>query len=118
MPFNFQDSGFISRNGKHTTVQSEHAISSSFRRSFFVNPKTNPKRMEAKIILTALSWIGVGTYIGGILLNLGNWKSAILFGLGVAFMLVKLARALIKTYQEFKREEIEQQILKKKAKND
>lgn len=109
----FSNNGyFVSRNGKQSQIHRERLISFGVKRSFISNPKTNILGMEAKIILT---WIGFGTYIGGILLNLTNWKSDILFLSGCAFMLLKFIRLTIKTWQSYKREEIEQQILKKRA---
>lgn len=115
MPFNFQDTRPVSRNGKHTTVQSEHAIRSSFVGGSFVNNPTNSKRMEVKVFLTIF---GVLSYIAGIFLNINTWKADILFLCGLAFVLLKFIRLTIRTWQSYKREEIEQQILKKKAKND
>jgi hypothetical protein len=74
--------------------------------------------METKILLTLLSWIGYGSVIGGILLNLATWKSDILFGSGLCFLFLKVVRMVIKIYQGYKREEIEQMILKKKIEED
>lgn len=117
MSINFQDFRFISRNGKHTAVQSEHAFRSSFVRNGYINNATNNKRMETKLFLTVLSWIGLGSYVAGILLNIGTWKSDILAVLGFAFILLKFIRLCLRTWQSYKREEIEQQILKKKIKD-
>lgn len=115
MSFNFQDNRFISRNGKHTAVQSEHALRSSFVRGGHINNPTNNKRMETKLFLTVLSWIGLGSYVAGVLLNIGTWKSDILAILGFAFILLKFIRLTLKTYFEAKKEEIELKILRKKA---
>lgn len=115
MSFDFSDSRFVSRNGQQSSLHREHAIHSSVERGSIFNHKGSPQRMEAKILLTVLSWVGLGAYIGGILLNLANWKSDILFLSGCGFMLLKFIRLTIKTWQSYKREEIEQQILKNKA---
>ena len=118
MPTDFQDSRFISRNGKHTTVQSEHAFRSSFVRGGYIDSPTNNKRMEAKIFLTVLSWVGVGSYVAGIFLNIKTWKADVMFLCGLAFVLLKFIRLTIKTWQSYKREEIEQQILKKQSEEE
>lgn len=115
MSFDISDSRYVSRNGKQSPLHREHAIHSSIKRGSFFNFKASPTGMETKLFLTLLSWIGFGSYLGGILLNLTNWKSDILFLSGCAFMLLKFIRLTIKTYQSYKREEIEQQILKKRA---
>lgn len=115
MPFDFQDSRYISKNGRQSPIHRERIVSDGIKRGSFFNFKASPKRME-KLFLAVLTWIGLGSYIAGILLNIGNWKSLILFALGVAFMFAKLVRYVIKTYHEYKREEIELQILKKKSK--
>lgn len=114
MSFDFSDSRYISRNGQQSPLHREHAIHSSVKRGSIFNHKGSPKRME-KLFITVLTWLGLGAYIGGILLNLANWKSDILFLSGCGFMLLKFIRLTIKTWQSYKREEIEQQILKKKA---
>jgi hypothetical protein len=116
MPFNLSNIGYFSKNGKQSQLHSEHAIYSSARRGSLFNFKASPHRMETKLFLTVLSWIGFSSYIAGIFLNIGSWKSDILFLSGMAFILLKFIRLTIKTWQSYKREEIEQQILKKKVK--
>jgi hypothetical protein len=74
--------------------------------------------METKILLTIGSLIGYSSVIGGILLNLATWKSDILFISGCCFLFLKAIRLVIKIYQGYKREEIEQMILKKKIEED
>lgn len=113
MSFDFQDSRYISKNGKQSSLHSEHAIHSSIKRGSLFNLKASPQRMEMKIFLTV---IGVLTYLGGILFNLNTWKSDLLFLLGLMFMLLKFIRLTIRTWQSYKREEIELRILEKKSK--
>lgn len=115
MSFNFSDRDYISRNGRQSQIHSEHAIFSSIKRGSFLNLKASPKRMETKALIVALSWIGYGSVIGGILLNLSNFKSDILFWVGMVFMVLRVAAFVVKRWQAYKREEIEQLILKKKA---
>ena len=116
MSASFQDRGYISRNGAQSSLHREHAIHSGIKRGSYFNFKASPKRMETNL-LTVFTWIGVGSYIGGILLNLTNWKSDILFWVGFGFVVLKFVGRLIKTWQAYKREEIEQQILKRKIDN-
>ena len=115
MPINFSGSGYISKNGKQSSLHSEHAIHSSVKRGSIFNLKESPKRMEAKFLVTVLSWVGLSSYIAGILLNLNNWKADILFLTGMAFMLLKFIRLTIRTWQDCRREEIEIKVLKKKS---
>lgn len=113
MSFDFSDTGYVSRNGKQSPLHREHAIHSSAKRGSFFNLKASPKRME-KIIIVVFSLIGYGSVIGGILLNLANWKSDVLFISACLFMALKLVRYILRMAQSYRREEIEQQILKKK----
>lgn len=116
MSFDFSDSHSVSRNGKQSPLHREHALHSSIKRGSYFNFKASPKGMETNL-LTALSWIGFGSYVGGILLNLTNLKSNILFWVGFGFVVLKFVGRLIKIWQAYKREEIEQQILKRKIDN-
>jgi len=116
MSFDFQDNSYISRNGRKSSLHRQHALDSSMQRGSHFDFKTSPKRMETKLALTVLSWIGFSSYIAGILLNIGTWKSDILFWSGIIFIILKIIRISIRTWQAYKREEIEQEILKKNAK--
>ena len=116
MQMDFSNSGSVSKNGAKSLSNSEHVIYSTAHRGSFFNFKASPKRMETKLFLTVLSWIGLGSYVGGIFLNLNNWKADILFLCGLGFILLKFIRLTVRTSQSYKREEIEQQILKKKVK--
>lgn len=118
MPINFSNPGYVSKNGKQSPLHGEHAIHGSGKRGGFLNLKANPKRMEAKLFLTVLSWIGLGSYVAGIFLNLKTWKADLLFLCGIAFMLLKFIRLTISTWQSYKREEIEQDILKKQTEEE
>jgi hypothetical protein len=117
MPMGFSDRGYISRNGAKSLDNSEHVIYSTAKRGGIFNIKASPQRME-KLFLTVLSWVGLGSYIGGILLNLSNWKSDILFLAGCGFMLLKFIKLTIRTWQSYRREEIEIKMLKKKSEGD
>lgn len=116
MQTSFQDNGYISKTGRQSQIHSEHVISNSVVRCGFFDLKTSPQRME-KLFLIVLNGIGWGSYISGILLNLASWKSDILFLCGLLFLLLKFIRIVIKTGQSYKREQIEQEILKKKLRD-
>src|SRR6478736_9275129 len=107
----FSNSGYISTNGRQSSIHREHPIYDSVGGRSIFNPSTSHQRMETKILLTVLSYVGYGSVLGGILLNLANWKSDILFGSGLVFLFLKFIRIMIRIYQEYKREEIEQKIL-------
>lgn len=72
--------------------------------------------MEVKVIMAAIMATGMVSYIMGILLNLSNWRSSVLFVLGATFMVVRICVYLAKSYQDYriKEWELEQ---KKKEKN-
>lgn len=114
MPMDFSNSGYISKNGAKSLNNSEHVIYSTTHNSSFSNFKASPQRME-KLFLTVLSWIGLGSYVGGILLNAGTWKADILVVFGGAFLLLKFIRLTLKTWYECRRQEIEIKMLQKKA---
>lgn len=115
MPFNISSSGYISKNGKQSSLHREHAIHSSVKRSSFFIDKASPQRMETKLLITVLSWVGLTSYIGGILLNMHTWKADLLFLAGCAFMLLKFIRLVIKTWYDARKSEIELKVLKKKS---
>lgn len=114
----FSNPGYVSKNGRQSSLHREHAIYSSAKRGSIFNPSTSPQRMETKIALTVLTVLGYSSVIGGILLNLANWKSDVLFLSGCGFMLLKFIRLTASAWQSWKREEIEQKILRKKIKED
>lgn len=116
MQTNFQNTGYNSRAGRQSQIHREHAIYNSVVRSGFIDLKTSPQRME-KLFLIVLNGIGWGSCIGGILLNLASWKSDILFVSGCAFLLLKFIRIVLKTGQSYRREQIEQEILRKKLRD-
>lgn len=102
----------FSENGAKSLSYSQRAIYGSIDHNNIVDNTPNRTRME-KLILIALSWIGVGSYIGGILLNLGNWKSDTLFCLAFLFGIVKFIRYTVKTWQDYRRGEIDIKLKRK-----
>lgn len=108
----FSNNWFISKNGAKREIYSDDSV--SHRTIYYNIPHPNArKKMETKLILSILSWAGVGSYVAGILLNMGTWKSDLMFFVGFLFMVMKLIRYTIKTWQDFRRGEI--QIKKEKT---
>lgn len=115
MPINFSDPGHISRNGSKSLSNSEHAIYSGVNRDYIINHKASSQRMEA-ILIQLITWGGITTYIGAIILNAGNWKSDVLWFLALMFGVVKFIRYSMKTWQDFRKGEIEIKAQQKKIK--
>lgn len=108
------NNGYVSKNGRKSLSSSQHTVYSSALRTRYKHLEANPKRMETtKIILTILTWVGLSSYVAGILLNLGTWKSDLLFLLGFLFMLLRFIRYSIRTWQDYRKEEIEIKIKKR-----
>ncbi len=103
----FSNNGYISKNGRQSSLYREHAIHNSVKRGSFFNPSTSNNRMETKLFLIILSWLGVGSYIGGIWLNIGNWKANLMFIIGLLFMIMKFIRYSLKTWQDYRKGELE-----------
>lgn len=116
MSFNFSDSRFISRNGKQSSLHSEHTIYSTIKHSSFFNFKASNPRMETKLFLTVLSLIGYGGVIASIFLNIGTWKANFLFISSGAFIVLKFIRLVIKTWYDAKKQQIELKIMEKESK--
>lgn len=115
MPINFSNPGWVSKNGKQSLPDSEHAIYSSAHRGSIFNHKASPQRMET-ILIKLITWGGITTYIGALLLNIGNWKADVLWFLALMFGVVKFLRYSMKTWQEFRKGEIDIKIQRKKIK--
>jgi hypothetical protein len=111
----FSNNWFFQKNGAKRKAYSDHTISYSANYNHLPNHQANPKRMETKLFLIILSWIGVGSYIGGILLNLGTWKSDTLFCLAFLFGIVKFIRYTVRTWQDFRRGEIDIKLKRKES---
>lgn len=107
----------ISKNGTKSLPYSEHAIYSSAHGGSIYNHQTNPKRMETKLIFTLLSALGVTSYIGAIILNIGTWKADILWCIACMFGIVKFIRYSLKTWQDFRKGELEIKKIKRQENN-
>jgi len=116
MPSKFQNNGYISRVGSKSSSYDKRIVHDNVNGFINSNNPTNNQRMET--IITIFSFLGVSSYVLGILLNLNTIKSDILFFFGLIFIVAKLVRYSVRTWQAYKREEIEQEILRKKIEDD
>ena len=106
---------FLSKNGAKRAVYSDNAISYRTNYSGIPHNKTAPKRMETSLIFTIITWLGISSYIGAIILNVGTWKADILWGLALLFGVARFIRYSIKTWQDFRRGELEIKAQRKKV---
>lgn len=58
--------------------------------------------METKLIIGMINGLGILSFVWGILLNLGDWKAAILFGLGALYMGARFVVYCIKSWQDIR----------------
>lgn len=112
----FSNNWFLSKNGAKRSVYSDHSISHRTNYSHISDHKTAPKRMETKLILTIFTWVGFTSWVGAIILNAGTWKADSLWLLAFLFAVVKFIRYSIKTWQDFRKGELEIKAQKKKIK--
>lgn len=112
----FSNNWFFSKNGAKRAVYSDNSISYRTNYSHLSYDNPAPKRMEATLIFKIATWIGVTSYIGAIFLNVGTWKADILWGLALMFGVVKFIRYTMKTWQDFRKGELEIKAQKKKIK--
>jgi ABC-type branched-subunit amino acid transport system permease subunit len=112
----FSNRGYVPKNGKQPYVHSQRAVSRGFKRGGIFNGPTNLNRMEPKLIWLALNIVGIPAYVAAIILNVGSWKADVLFFIMVLFGIAKFIRYVVKTWQEFRRGEIEIEMEKRKIK--
>jgi hypothetical protein len=110
----FSNNEFFHKNGKQQQVYSQHSISPIIGSNNIHNPTPSNKRME-KLILHAVLTTGFGAYLFAIFLNIGTWKADLLFFMGAAFIILKFIRLSIRTWQDYKRTEIEIRIKRKES---
>lgn len=105
----------IHKNGSQPRNNSNSLVYHSPRSNHLPNPNQTKGRMEPNLIFTVLSAIGAGSYISAILLNMGTWKSDLLALFGFAFILLKFIRLTIKTWQDYRKEELQIKVMRKKS---
>jgi hypothetical protein len=111
----FTNNRSFSKNGAKSLPYSQHAIYGGIDNSSVVDNTPNRTRME-KLILVALSWLGFTSYIGAIILNIGNWKADVLWVIACMFGVVKFVRYSLKTWQDYRKGEIDIKLHRKKIK--
>jgi len=110
------DNWFFSKNGAKRAIYSDNSISRSVNYSGVHNHKTAPKGMETTLILKIATWFGVSSYVAAIYLNVGSWKADVLWGLALMFGVVKFIRYSMKTWQDFRKGELDIKAQRKKIK--
>lgn len=84
----------------------EYYVADTGRMHYIPIYKRTAKRMEAKIIISVLYFIGVPTYVLGILANIGwlqidNWKATVLFVLAAMFAVAKIFFYCLRQWQQY-----------------
>lgn len=110
------DNWFLSNNGAKRSVYSDNSISNRVNYSGISHSKTAPKGMETALILKVMTWLWVTSYVGAIYLNAGTIKADILWFLALMFGFVKFIRYCMKTWQDFRKGELEIKAQQKKIK--
>lgn len=110
------DNWFLSKNGAEREVYSNNSISRRVNYSGISHNKTAPKGMETTLIIKIITWLGVTSYIGAIFLNAGTWKADTLWFLAFMFGVVKFIRYSMKTYQDFRKGELDIKAQRKRIK--
>lgn len=87
------------KNGYQRTVDSVGPLYYSPKFNYLPNPSRNAKRMEVKLWLAITYGLGLTSYVGAILLNIGTWKSDILFMFAVIFAMTRFIFFCIKQLQ-------------------
>lgn len=71
------------------------------------NFQTTIKRLEVKIIMSAIMATGLVSYILGVVYNMGTWRGNVLFVLGAAFMLIRICVYLARAWQDYRIKEFD-----------
>ena len=58
--------------------------------------------MAPRLLIGILNAFGISAFLLGILANLGDWKSAILFGLGVLYAGARFVVYCVKSWQDIR----------------
>jgi hypothetical protein len=111
----FSNNWFLSKNGAKREIYSDNSISHRTNYSGLSHNKTAPKGMETTLIIKIATWIGITSYIGAIILNAGTWKADTLWFLALMFGVVRFIRYSVKTWQDFRRGELEIKIKRKES---
>lgn len=55
-----------------------------------------------KLIIALLNGFGIMAFVLGFFMNLGDWKSAVLFGLGALYGIARLVVYSVKSWQDIR----------------
>lgn len=58
--------------------------------------------MVPKIVVALFNAFGITAFVLGFFMNLGDWKSAVLFGLGALYGIARLVVYSIKSWQDIR----------------
>ena len=106
----FSGYGDLRRNGSKYDLSSHNLVYVSTNNNHLPNPTTNEKRVEISLFVKVLLWVGLGSYIGGIMLNWGSWKADLMFMAGFFFMLSRGVFFCIKQWQEKKMRKVDREL--------
>jgi hypothetical protein len=112
----FPNNWFLSKNGAERKIYSNNSISHRVNYNGISHDKTASEGMETALIFKIFTWVGITSYIGAIILNVGTWKADTLWFLAFMFGVVKFIRYTMKTWQDFRKGEIEIKMQRKKVK--
>lgn len=84
------------RRPQQSTVDYNYMVDSGnlFRFPIY---KRAESRMGSKLIIGLFNGLGITAFIWGILANIGDWKSAVLFGLGALYACARFVVYCIKS---------------------
>jgi hypothetical protein len=92
----------FSRDGHQRATSYHYAVGDSRRYHSFPIYKRPTSSVETKLIIGMINGLGILSFVWGILLNLGDWKAAILFGLGALYMGARFVVYCIKSWQDIR----------------
>ncbi len=87
------------KNGHQRNVDSFGSVHYGPKLHYLFNPHRNASRMEFKLWLAITYGLGLTSYVGAILLNIGNWKSDVLFMFAVIFAMTRFIFFCVKQVQ-------------------
>ena len=64
--------------------------------------KGNNKRMGTRLAMGIVNGLGMTAFLLGILANIGDWKSTVLFGLGALYGAARFVVYCIKSWQDIR----------------
>lgn len=103
----FPNRRYVPQNREQRDFYSEHTICNGARHNRFSDPNQTERGMEIKLLMGIFTGLGITSYVWAIILNIGSWKSNLLFGLALLFGIAKFLRYAIRTWQDYRKGELE-----------